>query len=381
MEDFDLRMDESVVNWVQGFVERAVAYTTPVKEHSELGPWTLPEEAWHLTRTTSSGGGRSGRRATDPPGVISRQRSSPDAQRRPGGDAGLPPPFGGRSRSTDTLPRPSPAHRYMYIELLQVNCIRVRLSLQRAQETVDSVYDGLRPTQMMLDSLLRMDRAHIRLEPFLLRNATTTRGQLAALARAHYTREVKQHVFQLLGSLEAFGNPVGLVRDMGQGVQDFIAEPVAAGLVRSVEEARPEEFVAGIARGTGSLLKYSVGGVANSASMITGTFSKNMSTLTMDKDYKRRRARRLETKTRPSHIIDGLGSGGKSLYKGFYDGLSGAFLNPIKGAERGGMRGFAKGMGTGMLGLVVKPVVGVADAATDVLQGVKSTADEIARFG
>ena len=41
----------------------------------------------------------------------------------------------------------------------------------------------------------------------------------------------------------------------------------------------------------------------------------------------------------------------------------------MKGAESGGLTGFAKGVGTGMLGLVVKPVVGVTDAATDVLQG------------
>lgn len=51
------------------------------------------------------------------------------------------------------------------------------------------------------------------------------------------------------------------------------------------------------------------------------------------------------------------------------DGVSGLIKNPLRGAESGGFAGFAKGVGTGMLGLVVKPVVGVTDAATDVLQG------------
>jgi Vacuolar-sorting-associated 13 protein C-terminal len=40
--------------------------------------------------------------------------------------------------------------------------------------------------------------------------------QMGALAKAHYSRALKQHMFQMLGSLEAFGNPVGLVRGMGQ---------------------------------------------------------------------------------------------------------------------------------------------------------------------
>lgn len=69
-------------------------------------------------------------------------------------------------------------------------------------------------------------------------------------------------------------------------------------------------------------------------------------------------------------VIDGIGSAGGSLARGLSDGVSGLIKNPLKGAERGGFAGFAKGVGTGMLGLVVKPVVGVTDAATDLLQGV-----------
>lgn len=54
-----------------------------------------------------------------------------------------------------------------------------------------------------------------------------------------------------------------------QGMQDFVKEPVM-GLLKSVEGAAPEELMAGMARGAGSLLKHSVGGVANSVSLITG---------------------------------------------------------------------------------------------------------------
>jgi Vacuolar-sorting-associated 13 protein C-terminal len=53
-----------------------------------------------------------------------------------------------------------------------------------------------------------------------------------------------------------------------------------------LQEMRPEELFVGMARGGGSLLKHTVGGVAHSFSQITGTFSKNLSTLSMDRDYK-----------------------------------------------------------------------------------------------
>lgn len=52
-------------------------------------------------------------------------------------------------------------------------------------------------------------------------------------------------------------------------MQDFVKEPVL-GLLKSVEDLAPEELMAGMARGAGSLLKHSVGGVANSVSLITG---------------------------------------------------------------------------------------------------------------
>jgi len=35
------------------------------------------------------------------------------------------------------------------------------------------------------------------------------------------------------------------------------------------------------------------------------------------------------------------------------------------GAKQGGALGFAKGVGRGLVGVVVKPVVGVVDAASD----------------
>lgn len=39
-------------------------------------------------------------------------------------------------------------------------------------------------------------------------------------ARVHYERELKHQAFLALGSLEALGNPVGLLRGMGQVCQE-----------------------------------------------------------------------------------------------------------------------------------------------------------------
>ena len=43
--------------------------------------------------------------------------------------------------------------------------------------------------------------------------------------------------------------------------------------------------------------------------------------------------------------------------------------------ERKGVKGFFKGLGKGLLGLLVKPMIGISDAATDVFVGVKSSVE------
>ncbi len=41
----------------------------------------------------------------------------------------------------------------------------------------------------------------------------------------------------------------------------------------------------------------------------------------------------------------------------------------MKGAKQEGMKGFAKGVGKGLVGVVVRPTVGVLDLTTKTIQG------------
>jgi hypothetical protein len=58
---------------------------------------------------------------------------------------------------------------------------------------------------------------------------------------------------------------------------------------------------------------------------------------------------------------------------GLFKGVTGIVMDPLKGAKRDGVTGFAKGVGTGILGVVAKPVAGVIDLASDTLEGLAST--------
>jgi hypothetical protein len=65
--------------------------------------------------------------------------------------------------------------------------------------------------------------------------------------------------------------------------------------------------------------------------------------------------------------------GGVLLGKGVIDGVAGVVRSPLEGARQDGAAGFVRGLGLGVVGLIVKPVTGVLDAASSVTAGIKNT--------
>lgn len=155
---------------------------------------------------------------------------------------------------------------------------------------------------------------------------------------------------------------------------DFVNEPIK-GIKKSVVELDPTYAMTGVARGTGSLARHTVGGIVDSASLLTETFSKNMAVLTLDRKYAQRRDQFKILPGTSTTFVQGVESGMNKLLRGVAEGVIGVVRAPVRGAEKRGVEGFAKGVGKGLLGLVVKPVIGLSDAATDFMVGVKGTLD------
>jgi vacuolar protein sorting-associated protein 13A/C len=144
-------------------------------------------------------------------------------------------------------------------------------------------------------------------------------------------------------------------------------------------ELDPTHAVTGVARGTGSLARHTVGGIVDSASLLTETFSKNMAVLTLDRKYAQRRDQFKIVPGTSTTFAQGVESGMGKLLRGVAEGVIGVVRAPVRGAEKRGVEGFAKGVGKGLLGLVVKPVIGLSDAATDMMVGMKGALDGSSR--
>jgi Vacuolar-sorting-associated 13 protein C-terminal len=64
----------------------------------------------------------------------------------------------------------------------------------------------------IVDGLLRLDGASLNFAGVSLRNHTSTGPQLTTSLGAHYLASLRQNLPALVGSMAAFGNPLGLVR-------------------------------------------------------------------------------------------------------------------------------------------------------------------------
>lgn len=127
----------------------------------------------------------------------------------------------------------------------------------------------------------------------------------------------------------------------------------------------------GLAKGTSSLLRNSLSGLFDTASKLTGTIAKIGVAATFDEDFRRARARMQQQKAR--HVGEGLVLGFRDLGVGLYKGITGVVTSPVEGAIKEGALGFFKGVGIGVAGVFIKPMVGVADFATRTAEGIKNT--------
>lgn len=200
-------------------------------------------------------------------------------------------------------------------------------------------------------------------------------SQLIGQMSQHYAGQAIKQMYVLVLGLDVLGNPFGLIRGLGEGLEDLFYEPYQGAI------QGPEEFAEGLALGVRSLFGHAVGGAAGAVSRITGAMGKGIAALTLDDDYQKKRREAMNK--RPANVREGFARGGKGLVMGVVDGVTGIVRKPIEGAQKEGVEGFFKGIGKGLVGVVTRPTSGVIDFASSSLDSIRRIAemsDEIRRL-
>lgn len=193
----------------------------------------------------------------------------------------------------------------------------------------------------------------------------------------HYSVGALGQLSALLGSFDALGNPVGLISNVGTGVKDFFYEPLEgisseSGVIAGVAQ--------GVAKGTGSLVSKTMDGTFNAASKISGSVGGGLAGLSMDDRYQRIRAQKKAREA--TSVADGLVMGGREFGRGLYEGVTGIVAEPYRNMKKASEKegagtgdavvGFGKGVVKGVIGMAVKPAVGVLDLTSRTTEAMRN---------
>ena len=255
----------------------------------------------------------------------------------------------------------------IYIEKMILHPIRVSLTFSQHGFDDSTSTDGLFFIEFFR-SLASITAAPLTFTSFVVGHAFESPHALARILTAHYTSQLFQQVFAVLGSLEILTVPADLLGNVGTGVISFFYEPLQ-GLVQG-----PSQFIEGLETGTQSLVRGVFVGVVKSAASVTDIVNTNLAGLTADESFigERNAHQKSLSDARsrgqaPKSISDSFVLAGASITRSVKSGAAGIVEQPSMYASKHGPIGFVKGMAKACVGAVVKPVVGFGDAAVLVL--------------
>ena len=226
----------------------------------------------------------------------------------------------------------------------------------------------------LLPVLSDVEGADLQLLPITAQNTHTTPQRFLQSLKVRYRQQLSHEFYMMLGTSDLLGNPIGLIASLGDGVRAFFYEPASA-VFRHPADISIEDVAGGFAKGMGALLHSSIHAPMNSVSKVTGSVSKSVAILSGDDKYisDRSNSDRRE-KMRKGHLGHGLRAGAEGLAKGLTTGIGGLVKAPAQAVQKEGVWGLGKGVRKGLAGAVVKPAVGAMDLAEGLTTGIRNTA-------
>lgn len=208
-------------------------------------------------------------------------------------------------------------------------------------------------------------------------------GDISKYLLSFYASEALRQIYKIVGSLDFVGNPTMVVSSFSAGLRDFVLQPS-----RELKHLtkNPSRFGVGVLRGTLSLVSNSASGVFGLFSNLGSSFGATAAILTLDKEFQNLHSEQQAAQQRNYDRLRQRGFGRVTLLVtrpvhdvvfGLVSASTGIITEPYRGAKKEGIKGFAKGAGVGVIGVLVKPIVGLSDAFAHVMESVHDLAKDI----
>lgn len=257
----------------------------------------------------------------------------------------------------------------IYFEQLHLHPVRIALTF--TQEWVEHEETESLMVFQFIRGMASIAGAPLTFTSFVVSHVFESPQTLLRVIATHYSSQLTKQIFAIVGSLAILGAPADFISNVGTGVRDFFYEPIQ-GAVHG-----PRQFIEGLEAGTQALARGVFVGVVRGAANVTEVVNSNLAGLTADDDFldERKAHQRMLTDAMSRGVTsrtfsDSLYLAGASIARGIKSGAYGIVEQPTRYASKYGSVGFVKGIGKAVVGAVVKPVVGVGDAAALIMNHV-----------
>jgi hypothetical protein len=260
---------------------------------------------------------------------------------------------------------------HLYFGLLQLYPLEVSVAFRPSPEVKMTTGEFA-----IVSIIAQLDNARIKLHALFTEHAFGSTSLMKEIIIKHYRAAFWKQFRSWIGGTDIVEGSVGLVANLGTGVFDLFNESVE-GIKQTSQLENPDKaatsFFTGLYKGGTSFATHTIGGTSGFTSRIAGGIGKGVSLLTLDTEFQRNRTYR-KYNQQANTISEGLYVGTQELGRNIVEGVTGIVVSPYRGWESGGGVGLATGMARGILGVALKPAVGVLDLASRATEGIRNTA-------
>lgn len=262
--------------------------------------------------------------------------------------------------------------RKAYFEYIHLGAMKFLITFRHSNDSITHdimsvpVFLAFRFLFSLGKSFINISDSPLYFREILMRHSFQTIDNISWLIIKNYIRQGILQFYKILGSSDLIGNPIGFVDKLGTGVFEFLNEP-RKGILKG-----PKGFVTGVGKGVKSLVGNLISAGFGSVGKITGSLYNVVREVGRDGESGNEI---METDNAILTVYDGFKGGAIDLARG----VKGIFTKPWKGAKKNGAKGFFKGVGAGLLGVVTSPFAAVLRVGSSIASGVAKTGTLIAK--
>ena len=254
----------------------------------------------------------------------------------------------------------------MLINHLFLSAVKVRITIRVELSTIALTSVPLFIRKIILfvgNSISRISDCPLKYNETVNNNIYCPMWDIIYKIMYHYITESIQQIYKILGAIDIIGNPTKFVDTLGDGFAELISEP------REGFALGPAEFGKGLAKGVGSFFGHVIEGGFSIVGSASGSLLQSINSIKEPNKYSF-----VDEEEEPQNVLSGTVEGFKQGFAEIGKGFANLYLLPKKYGDKEGAKGVFKGLGLGLLGLVLMPVTAVLTLVKNIANGIKNTA-------